>query len=94
MGFVAERLSAIKPSPTIAVSQQARDLEAAGHMGSTSRGAGVQPRARRCSGACRPHAPLAANQLRTQRDLPSGPAASTTRYRNATPADAEVVATR
>jgi len=30
MGFIAERLSAIQPSPTIAVSQKARDLEAAG----------------------------------------------------------------
>ena len=30
MGFIAERLSAIKPSPTIAVSQKARDLETAG----------------------------------------------------------------
>jgi len=30
MGLIAERLSAIKPSPTIAVSQKARDLEAAG----------------------------------------------------------------
>ena len=30
MGFIAERLNAIKPSPTIAVSQKARDLEAAG----------------------------------------------------------------
>ena len=30
MGLIADRLSAIKPSPTIAVSQKARDLEAAG----------------------------------------------------------------
>jgi aspartate aminotransferase len=30
MAFIAERLKAIKPSPTIAVSQKARDLEAAG----------------------------------------------------------------
>ena len=30
MGFIAERLSAIKPSPTFAVIQKARDLEAAG----------------------------------------------------------------
>ena len=31
MSFIAERLSRIKPSPTIAVSQKARDLKAAGH---------------------------------------------------------------
>ena len=30
MGLIAERLNAIKPSPTIAVSQKARDLKAAG----------------------------------------------------------------
>ena len=30
MSFLAERLSRIKPSPTIAVSQKARDLKAAG----------------------------------------------------------------
>jgi len=30
MGFVADRLNAIKPSPTIAVTQKARDLKAAG----------------------------------------------------------------
>ncbi len=30
MSFVADRLSLIKPSPTIAVTQKARDLKAAG----------------------------------------------------------------
>ena len=31
MSFVASRLSLIKPSPTISVTQKARDLKAAGH---------------------------------------------------------------
>ncbi|MFQ5773667.1 MAG: pyridoxal phosphate-dependent aminotransferase [Kiloniellaceae bacterium] len=31
MSFIAERLSRIKPSPTIAVTQKARELKAAGH---------------------------------------------------------------
>ncbi|MDP7487304.1 MAG: aspartate transaminase, partial [Alphaproteobacteria bacterium] len=31
MGFFAERLSRIKPSPTMAVTGRARELKAAGH---------------------------------------------------------------
>ena len=31
MPFIADRLSAIKPSPTVAVTQKANELKAAGH---------------------------------------------------------------